>query len=284
MTSSEFSAITLMPLVGTGAPVTLPSYAPTGWSFLELVDWWGSTPAKGRAEERPQAHGAFEASRSLRSSRAISFTANFIGATQAEVEEAFDTLSAVGAEGPVLMTVTTPAGSSHRVVTVEDTSPTRHRGGSGIGGMAVDLIAADPRRYSPGEWLSTTPPAPGQGIVWPVVWPAVWPGGGSSGRVELANTGKAPSAPVFRLLGGFASALITSVENGRRIGFDRPVPAGSMVEIDASTKRAVLDGQSDVSRWLRFREWTEVPGLLSRTFQFDADGGEMIAKVDHAWW
>jgi hypothetical protein len=281
---TELSAITLMPLVGTGAPVTLPSFAAQGWSFRDLVDWWGTTPAKGSPVERPQGHGAFEASQSLRSSRAISITANYIGESQAEVEDAFDTLSAVGAEGPVLMTVTTPAGSSHRVVTIEDTAPTRHRGGSPIGGMTVDMIARDPRRYSSGEWLSTPPPSPGQGLVWPVVWPAVWPGGGSSGRVELANAGKAPSAPVFRLLGGFESAVITCVENGRRIGFARPVPAGSMVEIDVKTKRALLDGQSDVSRWLRFREWTEVPGLLSRTFQFDADGGEMIAKVDHAWW
>ncbi len=262
-------------------------YATEGWSFNALTDWWGQTEDKAERTERPQGHGAFAPSRSLRASRAISVEVNYLGRSQADVENAFDTLSAIGADGPVLMTVNTPAGSSWRVVTVEKVTPLNHKGGARRGFAAVDLIAHDPRRYRSGEWLSTPPPSPGQGEVWPEINPVIWPGGGSSGRIELVNDGKAPSAPAFRLGGAFTSALITCVDTGARVGLDRPVPAGSFVEIDFTTRRAMLDGLSDVSRWLRFREWTEVPGRMSRTYQFDATeptGAVMQGMVNHAWW
>lgn len=265
--------------------IELPSYSATGWSFRDLVDWWGQTADKAEIVERPQGHGAFPARGSLRTSRAISFIANCINGSQAAVESGFDDLSSVGAEGPVLMTVETPAGASWRVVKVESVKPTHHRGGSRYGVLAVDLIAPDPRRYADGAWQQTGPAVQSGGLVWPAVWPLVWPVSGSSGRVTLQNPGRAPSPAVFRLLGPFDSALITCVESGARVGFNRPVPAGSVVEI--SGRHAVIDGQSDVSRWLQFREWTDVPGGESRTFQFDPVGGTaafMQGKVDPAWW
>ena len=265
--------------------IAFPDYAPQGWSFKSLTDWWGQTADKNDVVERPQGHGAFSAPRSLRASRAISFEVNYIGESQAEVEEAFDALSATGAEGPVLMTVATPAGASWRIVKVEKVTPMQHRGGAKVGRAAVDCVATDPRRYASGEWLTTAPPSAGQGATWPEVSPTIWPGGGSSGRIQLVNSGKAPSAPTFRINGPTPTALITCVENTLRVGFDRPIPAGSFVEIDFATRRALLDGQSDVSRWIRFREWTEVPGMMTRTFQLDAaPGSSMAGMVNHAWW
>lgn len=62
------------------------------------------------------------------------------------------------------------------------------------------------------------------------------------------------------------------LETGARIGFNRSVPVGSEVVIDTANRRATIDGQSDVSRWLQFREWELVPAGASRTFQFDATG------------
>lgn len=121
--------------------------------------------------------------------------------------------------------------------------------------------------------------------MFPAVWPAKWPGGGATGRVTLPNDGRAPAPVSLVLTGGFSSALITCVESGARVGFDRPIPAGTSVVIENG--RATLNGQ-DVSRWLRYREWTDVPGMLSRTFQLqvtDPVGTPTLAgKVDHAWW
>lgn len=271
-------------------PITLEDVAFTGWSFKELIDWWGQTASKGDVEERPLGHGAFEESDVLRMSRAISFVAQFIGGGQAEAEDAFDDLSAVGAEGPVEMIVRTPAGGSARRVTVESVKPQDHRGRR-YGALDVHLIARDPRRYaisSDVPWLKTAPPSPGQGRVWPAVWPLVWPGGGSTGRIELTNLGKAPSAPQLRLRGGFGAALVTCVETGSRIGFDRPTPSGSVIEIDAEEHTATIDGQSDVSRWLRWREWELIPPGESRSFQFDVTDAvgtpELEGRVLSAWW
>lgn len=271
-------------------PITFEDVAYTGWSFSDLTDWWGQTDDKVDVVERPQAHGAFGVSRSLRASRAPSFSATFIGGSQADAENAFDALSSVGAEGPVSMVVTSPAGRTARLVTVESVTPADHHGRK-YGRIAVDLIARDPRRYAVSAdvpWVQTGPPSAGDGLVWPAVWPLIWPGGGSSGRITLTNLGTAPSAPQFRLYGGFSSALITCVETGARIGLDRAVPSGSVVEIDTEQHRATIDGQSDVSRWLRWREWELVPAGASRTYQFDPvdpSGSPVLeGRVLSAWW
>ena len=265
--------------------VTLAAFATSGWVCSDLTDWRGQAPSKTEHTQRPQQHGAFPVSRVFRSSRALSFKAVYRGGSESEMLDAVDTLSTVGAEGPVRVSVTESDGSvSWRLVTVETAQYTDHRGAVS-GEIAVDMIAADPRRYADGAWQQTGPAVQSGGLVWPAKWPLVWPVSGSSGRVILPNPGRAPSPAVFRLLGPFDSALITCVESGARVGFNRPVPAGSVVDI--SGRHAVIDGQSDVSRWLQFREWTDVPGGESRTFQFDPVGGAaafMQGKVDPAWW
>lgn len=262
----------------------------SGWVFSGLTDWFGQTGNKIGVTERPQAHGAFVPSRALRSSRAISFEANYLGETVEEVENAWDSLAAVGAEAPVTIHVDAPSGATERLVTVSVNKMTDHHGDP-TGKVAVDLIAYDPRRYAVAvsvPWEQTGSPSAGNGLVWPAVWPLVWPGGGSSGRIELVNTGTAPSAPQLRLLGGFSSALITCVETGQRVGLERLVPEGSVVTIDTEDHRAVIDGQSDVSRWLRWREWALVPPGQSRSFQFDVIDPVGVPKLEgrvlSAWW
>lgn len=269
-----------------------PTTAFGGWEFSDLVDWRGQTERKGRGEDRPNGHGGFQDDQVWRASAAPSFNARFIGATMAETIQAIEALSAMGAEEPVTMTVVDPVRATTRLVTVVAVT-TMDRRSRRFASVAVDLEAADPRRYARASdvpWVPTGPPSAGAGRVWPAVWPLIWPGGGSSGRIELVNTGRAPSAPIFRLHGGFSSAVITCAETGSRIGLDRPVPPGSVVEIntDDRERRATIDGQSDVSRWLRWREWEIVPPQQSRTFQFDVtdpvDSPTLEGRVLSAWW
>lgn len=154
--------------------------------------------------------------------------------------------------------------------------------------VRLQFSSPDPRRYQAGTWQETAPPSDGAGLVWPVVWPAVWPGGGNPGRISLVNSGTAPSSPVFRLVGGFSSAVITCTDTAARVGFDRVVTAGSYVDIDVANRTATINGQSDVSRFLRYREWEEVPAERTRTYQFDpvgASGSPLLrGRVDPAWW
>lgn len=270
--------------------IAFSDWGTSGWVFSGLKDWFGQTDNKIAPTERPQAHGAFVPSRALRASRAISFEANYLGDTVEELESAWDDLASVGAEGPVPIRVDTPSGATERLVTVSASQMTDHHG-EPTGRVAVDMIAYDPRRYAASSmvpWEETGPPSAGTGRVWPAVWPLIWPGGGSSGRIVLTNTGKAPSSPQLRLLGGFSSALITCAETGDRIGLDRLVPDGSVVTVDTEQHRATIDGQSDVSRWLRWREWSLVPPGESRSYQFDVvdpvGSPKLRGRVLSAWW
>lgn len=252
--------------------IVFPAVTDHGWYFFNLRGWHGQTSDKVRKEERPQAHGAFASARSLRSSRGISFEVGYRDGTTTEVEEAVNELSSFGAEGPIVITVEDDLSVTRRTVTVDsipDNDPDRRY----TGDMMVGLVADDSRRYAvEAQTASTGPAQPGPGLVFPEVWPLVWPAGGSSGRITLTNTGKAPSAPTFTLEGGFDTAMITCIETGARLGLNRQIPVGSSVVIDTENRTATIDGQSSVSRWLQFREWETVPAGASRTYQFDATG------------
>ncbi|WP_341935346.1 hypothetical protein MRBLWO14_000993 [Microbacterium sp. LWO14-1.2] len=258
-------------LIDGSRSLVFPAITSHGWYFHSLDGWYGQTGNKQRGDERPQDHGAFRRRRALRTSRAFSFKTGYRDGSPEEVEAATADLSSFGADGEILIIVEDALGRTQRVVNVDiidDQDTTRRY----TGDMIVGLTADDPRRYSVASdvpWQSTTPPSPGLGRTWPSVRPLVWPGGGSTGRITLTNTGKAASAPVLRLNGGSGTALITTVETGARIGFDRLIPVGSIVEIDTATYTAIIDGQSDVSRWLRYREWETIPAESSRSYQFD---------------
>lgn len=277
-------------LVDGARTLVLPAEASQGWIFHTLKDWYGLTGNKYPTIERPQAHGAYPPGRAVRLSRAISFKVAYRNGTPAEVEEAVSLLSSFGAEGPIVMIVEDALGRTQRTVTIDsipDLDDTRRY----TGDMTVNAVAEDPRRYAVDTevpWQRTAPPTAGAGLVWPAVSPLVWPGGGTSGRITLTNTGLAPSAPMFRTLGGFSSTLITTVETGARVGLDRLVPDGSVAVIDTAEHRAMLDGQSDVSRWISWREWELIPAGQSRTYQFDvtaAVGSPILeGRVLSAWW
>lgn len=251
-----------------------------------LRGWFGGVSSRVDRTVRPQSHGEFT-SRGLLSGRVITLE-GMVRTKQdgAAQETAVNVLSGLLADGETdRLTVESAAGVLWADVQRLDEPDTRILLYGSTAAYQVRFLAADPRRYADGAWQQTGPAVRSGGLVWPAVWPLVWPVSGSSGRVTLPNPGRAPSPAVFRLLGPFDSALITCVESGARVGFNRPVPAGSVVEV--SGRRAVIDGQSDVSRWLQFREWTDVPGGESRTFQFDPVGGAaafMQGKVDPAWW
>lgn len=276
-------------ILGEGADaITFEEFAVKGWVFSDLVDWFGQTDDKVPVVEKPQSHGAFEVTKALRSSRAISYSAFYLGDSIAEIESAADDLAAIGAEGPTTMRVIADSGDTQRRVSVMVSKVVDHKGDP-TGEVSVELVARDSRRYAAAVSTDITgPPVAGQGIVWPLVWPLVWPAGGSDGRVVLENMGKAPTLPVFTLSGGFTSALITCVETGQRVGFDRPLPVGSVVVIDVAAKTATIDGVSDVSRWMRFREWPVIPKQSSRAFQFDVVGPvgspTLKGEVRSAWW
>ncbi len=268
--------------------LVLPDTAVRGWLFSSLTDWYSLSGVKAPVNERPQSHGAFGVSKGFRASAAVSFTAHYLAESEDELLGAFDDILAVANSGVVPLRVTDARGTTERMVSVRATDVEDYRGRTSAS-IDVDCLARDPRRYSVDDsWLETFPPTESSGLVWPVVWPATWADeGSSSGRIELVNRGVIESAPTYRLHGGFSTALLTDVDSARRIGLDYAVRQGSFVEIDFARRTAVIDGQSDVSRYLVHREWWTVGARSSVRTQFDVTKaiGEprLQGKVRSAW-
>lgn len=256
--------------------------------LVNISGWFDGVDTRREKTPRPRRHGAFK-SQGYQGGRIVSLEIEVYTSSKAEQRDALASLAALLADGSYAPLTVTEGDQSWSISVGRDGDPTVNLDNYGVlATVRLQFWAPDSRWYEDAAWQETGPPVAGAGLVWPAVWPAVWPGGGSSGRIDLVNSGLAPSSPMFRLLGGFSSALITCVETGERIGFDRPIPIGSVVDIDVAGRRALIDGQSDVSRWLRWREWGDVPPDSTRRFQFDvvdpSGSPKLQGRVFPAWW
>ncbi|QAB18794.1 hypothetical protein Leucomu_13530 [Leucobacter muris] len=274
------------PVLGT---VQMPDHADRGWGFKSLEGWFDLSSDKTERRERPTAHGSFRARRSLRSSLGITVEAHFLATSPAELVAEQDRIGALGADAPILMLVTDHVRTTEREVRVIDVDVPSYRGRK-HNLITIELSADDPRRYSVGdEWVSARlrEDASG-GLTWPARWPLVWgTGSGSDGRLTLTNHGQKASAPSYRLYGGFSAAEMVRIDTQQRVGIDLIVPYGSYVEIDFRTRRAMLDGQSDVSRYLTWRQWWTVEAGEQVTVQAEYDapgvGAYYAGRVRSAW-
>lgn len=256
--------------------------------LLTSFTGWGDGASMRRERvPKPRAHGEFAAD-GFQTGMSIGLEAELYTTSVDAQDAAVDEVVAILADGQY-GTMTVQSGSSTLFAEVSrQGQPQVQRDLYGIlARVRLQFSSDDPRRYAAGAWQETAPPTAGDGVVWPLVWPLVWPGGGNPGRVSLTNTGKAPSAPRFQLVGGMGSAVITCIDTGARIGFDRAIASGQTVEIDVANRRATQDG-NDVSRWLRYREWQEVPAGSTRRYQVavtSPSGSPLLrGKVDSAWW
>lgn len=270
-------------------PLVLPDHTDHGWGFESLGAWYSLSADKSERRERPTAHGAFRARRSLRSALTFEVVAHFVGGSPAELVEALEYIGALGADGPIVMRVTDHVRTTEREVSVIDIDVPSYQSRR-INTVTISLWAADPRRYSVGDqWVSGSMPEEAtSGLTWPIRWPLIWgTGGASDGRLTLTNHGTKASAPVYRVYGGFDSVELVEISSQQRIGFDLIVPAGSYVEIDFRTRRATLNGQSDVSRYLTFREWWTVPAggsvQVAPSFEGAGPSAAYSGMVRSAW-
>lgn len=266
-----------------------PERAERGWFFNEVEGWDGATDNKNGATEKPDGHGSFTRTRVRRSSRPMSVKVGFLGACREDMIFARNELSALGAEGPVLMTVMGEDGPSSRIVTVEHSDLPDWHGRLRVDDLAIDLLADDPRRYGTPVTDETGLPQLGTGLVWPMVYPLDWGLPGDPGRLVLQNTGSAPAFPILRAYGGFTTATLTDVGTGRRLILDRPVPVGQWAEFNARTEQVLLNGESAVpAMYLTSREWWSVPPGGRVEIQFNATGADgtpvLMGELRPTWW
>lgn len=281
--------MSVVELIDAAGSIVVRPLATAGWVLKEIGDWYSLTTDKTPTTERPTAHGSFRARRSLRRGGSLSLEAHYIAGSAAELQGAMDRIGALGADAPILMRVTDSLRTTEREVRVVDVGvPDTH--GRPASTVVIELWADDPRRYSVGDaWVSSAlPQPPASGLTWPLVWPIVWGSGGADdGRLTLTNRGKRASPPSYRLYGGFSKADLIRVDTQQRVGIDLIVPFGSYVEVDFRTRRAKLNGISDVSRYLTWREWWTVEPEQSVTVQAEYEspgaGAYYAGLVRSAW-
>jgi hypothetical protein len=254
-----------------------------------LKGWFDGVPSRLDQEERPNRNGLFDTQGYL-SGRVVTIEGLILTSTPAQQEDARLALSSVLADGSAgRLSVRTSAGEKFAMVRrVGEPAIVTQVWGRQCA-YQLRFLAADPRRYEDVPFFRVNALSGGTGPVAPLVWPLKWSTPGSADRLTFANRGNAESSPTFRLWGGFDSALITNTTTGARLGYGRQVSPGHYVEIDVKTRRAFYDGNrdSDVSRWVQFREWQDVPKGTSWTYQFDVtnpDSGPYLeGRVYPAW-
>lgn len=100
-----------------------------------------------------------------------------------------------------------------------------------------------------------------------------WGKAGETGRLLVPNRGTAPTFPLLRVRGALSGGfVITDVTSGRVVSLARPIPAGSVVEVDQRTGQAVLDGVADVTAFLTAFQFFAIPGGAAHEIQFSPIG------------
>lgn len=134
----------------------------------------------------------------------------------------------------------------------------------------VPLEAPDPRKYGPKQTLSTGAPTPGVGISDPIMDPISEGEPGNLGRVELVNRGTAPSEPMVRVTGGLTGGFeLSCIETARVVRVTRPIPEGSVIDINMGDGTVWIDQQSPLpATYIPTSEWLSVAPGETCTIQF----------------
>lgn len=266
-----------------------------GWVFADLIDWYTLPDSKAPNVPAPQAHGSFDPGTDWREAAAISFTAGYIGDSEAECLQAVESFTAVGSSTTAeTMSVTDALRTTSRDVSI------RHIGVPDFYGydqfevhFAVDVLAWDPIRYGDLVTVSTGLASGGGGLEYPLGTPSgalYYGANGNLGRVTATNPGTADTWPVFIVSGQLdAGFQITCLETNSALRYDRVVPAGTTVTIDSRTGSVLVDNISDASTYLTREEFFSIPAGGSCDIQFAAIGassGSPMMTVEYrgGWW
>lgn len=245
----------------------------SGCTYDKLEGWYGVDNVDLALVTRPNAPGAFAPVQTFPDARPISIEGDYFGSSRADGLAMRETLAALYNDGlPVRMTVADDLRTTTREVLVAAvTFPwTIHQEFE----FAIDMTAADPRRYEAEVAVSTMLAAPGTGLVWPVVWPVNWGTIGVNGKVAVANPGNTETISRFVVGGGEMpdGFVIVNATTGERLTYLGPVTAGTTITLDTATRTALINGSGPGSRFLASPQWWSIPPRSSIDVQFLALG------------
>lgn len=113
----------------------------------------------------------------------------------------------------------------------------------GLARGAIEFEASDPRRYSLIESQATTQlPQPESGLVWPLAFPLDFGTRGSTGNVEAANSGDAPTHPRFEIAGPCSRPSVTNLSTGTVLEYDIDLSATDVLYVDTGAGTVTLNG------------------------------------------
>jgi hypothetical protein len=258
-----------------------------GWQLGELEGWWDTTKPRVGSDPRPEWHGDFGQDNVYLEPRFITVSGVFQSRENPDlVMSARDAIAALHEAGEFDFTVSdgvvgrVTARLASELLWDVDYAP-------GCAWFEFTVKADDPRKYGQKQTLSTGAPTAGVGIADPLLDPIQEGAAGNLGRVELVNAGTAPSEPMVRVSGGLSEGFeLLCIETGSVVRVTRPIPDGSVIDIDMGAGQVWIDQQSPLSAmYVPVAEWFSVKPGATCTIQFTPLGvvtGTPMVTVEFA--
>lgn len=277
------------------------------WTVQSEVGWSGSSVPRTARTPRPGGHGSYR-SPVYRGDRIVELTCWAMASTWEARRRAEHRLAALCAEPGRLypLLCTEELGDLTADVELDDViDPIIEPGGYRLT-FAIQLAAPDPRKYGPwfaGEAELPAQPTGGLDATTAGGLDATTAGGldaggvGPTGLVTVANTGRAPTAPLVQFDAGATDLVapeLADIVTGEVLRYTGTVPAGQSVWINTSehlsqydgaaypARSVLLGGPSGVDRGgllALVGDWPVVGGLSSSTWVFRATSGATTARA-----
>lgn len=265
------------------------------WVYQKLSGWYSSPPMRNDDDDRPNADGTFGSTRNHRGARALTFVGSFQADTFAEAESTlWDAFAAIQSDGvPFPLSVTTENGTRTCTVSLSGSAEVNEAADRRTAVVTAQFVASDPVKYGVARTVTTGLPMSGGGLEYELGEPAgaLYYGAlGDLGRVVLTNAGTAEVWPSFVVSGELTDGFfLQCLETGDVLRYERVVPAGTSVSLDARTGEVLVDGISDGSTYLVRDDWFSVPAGGSRTVQFNSIGAssgtpQLAATIADGYW
>ena len=255
------------------------------WVLSTLDGWDDGLPVKGNSTDRPEAHGIFT-ERAWRGARVPVIAGTVLCPTRAAAAVVKRRLAALLADGTFddLSVADEDAGTLSVSVRLAMDPQIDWFVPTAVA-YEFRFLAPDPLRY--GDYV--TAPASFPTLVGGLEYDLYTDGAGadlgyldygeasSTGRATLTNEGTAATWPQFEVAGPIdpSGFEIVTVGTGARLVFEGAVPAGSVLVLDSATGAVLMDGESDRSDLLTWRDWWSVPAGGSVEFAFIRLGSDV---------
>ena len=229
-----------------------------GWQLLALDGWYDLAASKTELTEHPTDTGAMVIETEARASMSFRLGLAYTAARHRELDalRALEKIRALAARGSYRVLV------HDHDMTTERLSHTASLRVDSIHepctewSATLDCLAADPRRYSAGEWIR----------------------GGS--EVKVYNIGSAPVSPVVEVTGASGVATVTEVETGRVVQITRALTSAQRATLDRTVGLLQVNGTPMLG--LGRAQWPEVPAGGSRTYR--TSRGTISVLQRSGWW